>query len=124
MKLLLKMSFIVVLGFVFSGYSYQPEPVGYSKDSFWFCKFVGHTKDDIRLLAISDVFMYSQNVEYDDIEGDFEDATYNQLNGNFVSDFPARCMDFETARLARKHYKRQKDTAKGRGYKIFHISFP
>lgn len=121
---LLNALMLAVFFVALSGYTYGSEPVGYAKDAYWFCKFVGHNDQDVKLLALSKVFMSSPDTEYDEIEKKFEDAVYNQLDGNFISDFPARCMDFESERLAKKHHKRQKQTAKQNGYDVVGIRFP
>lgn len=116
---------ILALFFItLSGYTSNPYPVGYAKDAYWFCKFVGHNNQDIKLLGLSKVFMSPPDTEYDEIEKRFEGAVYDQLDGNFISDFPARCMDFESSRLAKKHHKRQKHTAKQSGYEVINIRFP
>jgi len=121
---LLKILFLGIVMVIVSGHNYSTYPVGYSKDAFWFCKFVGHTNDDIKILALSRVFESSPDTEYDDVERRFERATHNKLRGDFIADFPARCMDFESRRLAKKHHKRNKETAINSGYKIVPVEFP
>lgn len=121
---LIKIFLIVIFSITICGSNYSEQPMGYAKDAYWFCKLVGHNKEDVKLLALSRVFMASPNTEYDEIEEDFEGEVYSQLEGNFISDFPARCMDFESKGLAQKHHKRQMHTAKRNGYNVIHISFP
>lgn len=115
---------LIAMALLFSGAAYDSNPMGAKgRDDYWVCSVVGHTDgSDEKLLPLSGVFT-SPNSDVEKMEDAFETEANEALGGNFVSDFPPRCMDFDSVERAQKNREHQRRLANEHGYKVVDIDF-